>query len=394
MGMLTDEQKNGLREFLEHQGLSFKPLQDEMTDHIGCDLEERMSAGLSFQEAWDQSIKEIPNNHFQLIQQEIMETINKRVSWSRVISFFALGLILISALFKALHLQFGGVVLLLSFGCMAAALLTGSLSGIRLNKGKKGASRVLAVTVGVILIMIGFSFKLLHMPGGDQFIILAVVVLIISLIVNSLYVYKHASGEGNLLTYLHEKYTPGIERFFMLLLFPLVIYKGIWIVMGTGDFPGNFMLLIVIFGAGLQFIVMTWRVMEKDLAKRNVVILTATIVCCLCAMLPFLGPLLPLPARVILITLFSPVAGWLAYTTDENSRKGIDAFLVALVTAAFLGWALIHLSVIPSSSSWIFFNIPVLLLLVAGIVISKKHGTMRAFMLVSVAGYLFEYISI
>lgn len=393
MGMLTDEQRNGLRHFLERQGLSFKPLQDEMMDHLGCDLEERMSEGLSFQEAWDQSIREIPNNHFQLIQQEIMETINKRVSWSRVLSFFALGLILISAVFKALHLQFGGVVLLMSFGCMAAALLTGSLSGIRLNKGKKGATRVLAVTVGIILLMIGFSFKFLHLRGGDQLIILAVAVLIISLVVNSLYVYKHASGEGTLLTYLHEKYTPGIERFLMLLLFPLVIYKG-FIIMGTVDFLGNFLLLIVILGGGIQFIVLTWRMMEKEPAKRNVVILTATIVCCSCLIFPFLGPLLPLPVRVILITLFSPVAGWLAYTMEENSRKGIDAFLVVLVTAAFLGWALIHLSVIPSSATWIFFNIPVLLLLVAGILLSKKHGTMRAFMLVSVAGYLFEYVSI
>ena len=393
MGMLTDEQKNGLREFLERQGLSFKPLQDEMVDHIGCDLEERMAAGFSFQEAWDQSIAEIPNSHFQRIQQEIMESINKRVSWTQVLSFFALGLILISAIFKALHLQFAGEVLLLSFGFMAAALLTGSLSGILLNKGKKGATRVLAVILGIILLLIGFSFNFLHMPGGDQFIILAVVLLIISLIVNSLYVYQHASGEGNLLTYLHEKYTPGIERFFLFLLSPLVIYKGIWILMGTGDFLGNFMLLIVIFGAGLQFIVLTWRVIEKDLAKRNVVILTATMVCCFCLVLPFLGPLLPLPARIILVTLFSPVAGWLAYTMEEEPRKGIYGFLAGIVTVAFLGWALIQLSVIPSSSSWIFFNIPVLLLLVAGVLISRKHGTMRAFMLVSVAGYLLEYIS-
>jgi hypothetical protein len=78
---------------------------------------------------------------------------------------------------------------------------------------------------------------------------------------------------------------------------------------------------------------------------------------------------------------------------EDEPRKPIYAFHVGLVTAALLGWALIQLSIISASYNWIFFNIPVQLLLVAGVLISRKHGTMRAFMLVSVAGYLFEYIS-
>jgi hypothetical protein len=41
MGKLNSEQRNILREFLEAQGLSFKPLQDEMMDHISCDVEDR-----------------------------------------------------------------------------------------------------------------------------------------------------------------------------------------------------------------------------------------------------------------------------------------------------------------------------------------------------------------
>ncbi len=391
--MLTDAQKNKLREFLDRQGLSFKPLQDEMVDHISCDLEDRMSQGFTFQEAWDQCITEIPNNHFQLMQKEIMESINKGVTWSQVLSFMALGLIFISAIFKMLHLNGADESLVLSLAFIAGSLLTGSLSGIFLNKGKKGAARVLAVIIGIILLLVGFGFKFLHMRGGDQIILLADGLLIISLIANSQYVYKYASGEGNLLTYLHEKYTPGIERFFLLLLFPLVIYKVISILIMTNDFVGNLFLLVVIFGAGLQFIILVWRVMEKNLAKRNVLILWATVVCSLCLVLPFLGPLLPLPFRIILVALFSPVAGWLAYAMEDEFRNPVYIFLAGLVTAVFLGWALIRFSIISASSSWIFFNIPVLILLVAGVLISRKQGTMRAFMLVSVAGYLFEYIS-
>lgn len=392
MGKLTDEQRKGLKEFLEMQGLSFKPLQDEMVDHMTCDLEERMREGFSFQQAWDQSINEIPNNHFQLIQKEVMETINKRFTWSQVFSFGALGLILIGTTFKELRLPLAGEILLLSFGFLAISLLTGSLSGMSLNKGKKGSATLLAVVAGIILMLIAFSFKLLHLPGADQLVLFAVTVLVISLLINSIFVYQHASGEGNLLTFLHGKYTPGIERFLLFLFFPLVVYKTVFILTGTGQFIGSIVLLVLIFAAGIQFIVLNWRVMEKHLSKRKMFTLIAVIVCSLCFLLPFLGPLLPLHVRVILITLFSPVAGWLAYTMDDESRKPISFILVGLVTLVFIGNALIQLSIIPMSSAGIFFNIPILVLMVAGVFMCRKEGTMRTFMLVSAGGYLFEYL--
>lgn len=392
MGKLTDEQKAGLREFLERQGLSFKPLQDEMVDHMSCDLEDRMTEGLSFQDAWNQSLTEISDNHFQLIQREIMETINKRFTWSQIFSFCALGLILIATVFKELHLQFGGYVLLLAFGFLATSLLTGSLSGIAVNKGKRGSQWLLAVVAGIIILLIAFSFKLLHLAGADQLVVLGVSVLIISLLVNSIDVYQHASGEENLLTYLHEKYTPGIERFLLFLFFPIVIYKTTFILTGAGQFIGSFILLIMIFTAGMQFIVLNWRVMEKDLSKRSNLTLPAIILCTLCFLLPFLGPLLPFPVRIVLIALFSPIAGWLAYRMDDETQKPVSIILASVASVVFAGWALIHLSVIPRSSAWMFFNIPILLVFVTGVFLCKKHGAMRTFTLVTVGGYLFEYL--
>ena len=393
MGKLTDQQKHSLREFLEQHGLSFKPLQDEMVDHMSCDLEDRMSQGLSFQDAWNQSITEIPNNHFQTIQKEIMDTINKRFTWSQAFSFFALGLLLISTLFKALHLQFAEELLLVAFYLIAGSLLVTSLSGIFLNKEKKGAIRFLGVILGTIILLVAFTFKILHLPGADELVFLAVILLVTSILVNTLHVYRHASGEGNLLTYLHERSTPGIERFLLILFFPLVIYKTMTIINGIpGDFIGNIILLVLIFGAGLQFLVLNWRVMEQNLHKRNMLTLIAIIVCSLCFVLPFLGSFLPFPTRVILITLFSPIAGWLAYNMDDETKKSISLALVSIVSLVFLGLALIRLSLIPSSYSSIFFNIPILLLLVIGVFLCRKHSPMRTYMLISVGGYLMEYI--
>jgi hypothetical protein len=387
---LTTDQKQRVREYLEQQGLSFKPLQDEMADHLSCDLELRMLDGSTFDEAWHQITDEIGDNHFQPIQKEIMETINKRFTWSQGLSFLALGLLLISMLFKVLHMPLAGELIILSFVFIAASLLTTSLTGVFLNRGKQGAARVLSMVFGIIILLIGYGFKVLHMPGADELLLLAVTVLIISLLVNTLHVYQNSSGHSNLLTYLHEKYTPGIERFFLILLLPLLVYNGVMILQEAQ--PANFILLVIMFGSGLQFIAMSWRTMEKDLLKRNLLTLSATMISSVCLTLPFLGPVIPFEARVVMIVLFSAVSGWLAYTMEEQPRSISSLIMACLVPLIFIGWALIRLDLIPASSHSIFFNIPVLVILSAGLLLCRKHGIMRAYMLISLSSYMFEYI--
>lgn len=321
MGKLTSSQRNELRDYLIRQGVSFKPLQDEMVDHISCDLEDRMSQGYSFPEAWRQSMDELPDNHFQSIQTEIMETINKRFNLSQTLSFLALALFFVSTTFKILRFPLSGEILLLSFGAIAASLLTTSLTGISLNKGKKGSLRLLSMIGAIIIFITGFSFRVLHLPGADQLILLAIGLLILSLTANAIYVYRHASGEGNLLTFLHQKYTPGIERFSLLLLIPLAIYKVVSILNDSADFAGNMILLVVIFGAGLQFIALCWRTMETDISRRNPFTLTAVLISGFCLTIVFLGPLLPLSLRIVLIALYSATSGWLAFRMESEPRK-------------------------------------------------------------------------
>ena len=87
MNRLTDEQRKQLRNFLAGQGITFDPLLEEMIDHLSSDVEERMEKGLSFEEALRQAKNEIPYNQLQAIQYETMETINKRFTISRTLSF-------------------------------------------------------------------------------------------------------------------------------------------------------------------------------------------------------------------------------------------------------------------------------------------------------------------
>lgn len=391
MRNLTNAQRELIRKFLVGQGLTFRPLREEMLDHVSCDLEDRMAQGATFEEAWLEAINEIPENHFQTIQRETMETINKRYKLSMPFSYLALGPIFISMLFKILHYPLSGELLIAAFVIIGVSLLTGSWSGIQLNREKEGGFRILTIVAGVIIMMAGYGFKILQLPGADVFVLLSVVVLIATMIANTIYVYRSASGEGNLLTYLHEKYTPGIERFFLILLLPLAIYKIITLLNNPTSYIGM-ILLVVTFGAGLQFIALNWRIMENNLMKRSPKVLTALIVTTLCFMLVFLGPIIPFQIRVVMIMIFTITAAWLAYYMEAPPKNVASLLLVVLVPVTFIGWGLIRLQVIPLATGSLFFNLPVLILLGVGLLICKRHGTLRTYMIISFASYLFEYI--
>jgi hypothetical protein len=388
--MIREEQRATIKEQLLHKGLTFKPLQEEMIDHICCDLEEKITSGLSFDEALRNTMSDIPEDHFRIIQKRTMDTINRRFVLSQGLSYAALGSLLCSLTFKILHLQFTDSLLILSFLLIAASLLVSAISGIYRNKDKKGALSVLAVIIGTVTLLSGYTFRILRLPGADPIIGVAVTVLAISLLANTFLIYRTASGKGNLLTYLHEKYTPGIERFLMLSLLPITLYKVVTIVNPQYNFLGGLILLIVIFGGGIQFVALTWRKFESDASHRTPYKLGALIISLMCLVLVYLGNLIPFEVRVLMIALYSAVTAWLAFNLEEP--KTIPHLILAsLVPLLFFGWAIVKLQIVPTEVNRFVFNLPVLLLLVLGLFLCKKNEPMRAYMIVSLSSYVFEY---
>lgn len=389
--MITHGQRNTIKEILVLQGVTFKPLQEEMIDHIGCDIEERMSQGLTFDEALQQTINDIPENHLKHIQTDTMDTINKRFTLSRWLSYAAIASLISAVFFKTLHLQFSDELLLLSFALIAVALLSGSLSGIYVNREKRGALRVLAVVTGVVLLLIGYAFRILHLPGAGTIILLAVGLLVVTLVINTLFVYRKATGEGNLLTYLHEKYTPGIERFLLFLLLPLTLYKIVCVMLHVQAVAGDIIMLVVILGGGLQFIALSWRNIESSSVYRNPYLLTGLIVSFLCLVLLFLGNLIPLEIRIAMVVLYSVVTAGLALTMQQKENKAALT-IACLSPVIFLGWAMIETGALSSSINQYIFNLPLLILLFAGLFLAQKNSVVRAYLIVSAASYVFEYV--
>ena len=386
--MLTAPQRIKLRISLQQQGLTFNPLLDEMVDHVACDIEKQMEQGQSFEDALQRVIHHIPKDQLQTIQREAMETIRKRFILSRGLTFATAALFFISILFKLMHLQFTDELLLISFGCMATALLVSTFSGIYSNHDKKGALRILGVVSGIILSLVGYSFKMLHLPGADQLIVLGVIVTIASVAVNTFYVFRNET-DGNLLTFLHEKNTPVIERFLLFLLIPLMLYKIITLNSGL-LFVGNIVLIVVIFASGLQFIALSWRIMEKVVSKKSPLTTTMLMIAVTCLYLPFLGNLLALELRLVVISIFSVAAAALTYHLEQvkNKRYLWVVFLIPLIS---IGEALTGSKILPAATNQLVFNLPIMIILGASLFATEKHGPARMYVIISLASYLLQY---
>jgi hypothetical protein len=389
--MMTNEQSNKIQAILVERGMTFKPLQDEMIDHIGCDVEKLMDAGASFDDALHQTMGEIPADHFATIQRDTLLVIDKRFVASQWLSYLTIGSLFLALLFKILHLQFSGELLILSFILMAIALLTGSFSGVSVTREKKGIGRVMAMVAGVIILQLGYAFKILHLPGAESIILAAIAVTVGALLTNTYKVYQHAPGKETMLTFLHEKYTPNIERFLLVLLFAMTAVKIITITTSFQVSAGPIILLIIILGGGLQFIALTWRILEQQVIFKKPVFFVGIAIASLCLALPFLGEILRFEIRVVSVTAFALISAWLAFRMQQHSTNAVSFVMAILVPIVFIVWATVKLQLLPGEFNRYVFNLPVLALLVAGLVVSKKHDTMRSYMTVSISGYLIEY---
>ena len=250
--------------------------------------------------------------------------------------------------------------------------------------------RVLSIVGGTLLLMVAYTFRLMHWPGADFIIIAGVVVSLVSFLLNTQYIFRNSSPNANLLSYLHEKHSPGIERFFLILLVPVAILRMITLPVPANAFLGTIIFVTIIYGAGLQFFALTWRLLEADAAKRNILTFLALVLSFTSFILVFLGELVGFEIRLVLIMIFSIMGAWIIYRIDPQKNFFLRA-VVILVPLLFTGNVLLRLDLIPSSSARFIFNIVILLILTAGVFMSTKHEATRAFLILSVAGYLVEY---
>lgn len=389
---MTPEQRNTIQEYVRSEGVTFGPLYEEMVDHLSCDIENKMVSGLSFEQAFSEATGEIPANHLNQIQEETMEAINKRFTVSQWLSIGALFCLFVSFAFKILHLQGADEVLLLTFILIGGSLAVATLAGVKINRDKSGPYRLLGITVSVLILLLAYAFFLLHLSGGQELATIGSVLLAFTSVTMTIYAAHSNSSRNELLLYLHEKHTPGIERFLLIILAPLTLYYIFLIQYQLSNHIAKVFLLIVMFASSMQLIALLWRYLTQlPIAQRKfIVIALSVVVICFSAL--FLGTLVPYTIRVALIVIVTTLASWLAWHLEKKPRSFTSGAVGILVPIIFLGWAFLRLGNLPAEAGIYFFNLPVLFLLVAGLIMTGKSGPMRAFMIMAISSYLFEFI--
>ena len=388
MWNITQEERNTISKFLDQQGLTFKPLREEIFDHLLGDIETHIDAGHSFETAWSSISNDISRNHFKQIQNETMEAISKRFNVSRVFSILALVLLATSSSFKLLHLPGAAILLITSMVSIAISMLISGLSGVVLYKEKQGKILLFLTILGILYFFFGWVTLILNFSEAGLYRMSSVLILLVLFPMLTIYFRLKLSSENNILLYLHKKHIPGVERFLLILLGIAFILRIFSIIFQYPPNVAEILLVLTAMASGLQFFAINWHALGNENKSKNWHTVTV-IVLFILFIIPTLGSQIDLHWRVAFTTSFYVLAGITAVKHDQT--KTWHYAMIGLIGFVFICWSLGRLEIINQEFHQYIFNIPILLMLILGLYFSRKNAMLSTYMVIVIAHYLYEY---
>ena len=393
MAALSPAHLNQIQQYLDQQGLTFKPLREEMMDHLIGDLEAQILDGVSFDHAWEHITGEIPDRHFKDIQKEVMETINKKFSLSRGLTYLSLVLIVTMVIFKVLHLSLSAIILLAAFGSIGASLFAGTIFGLYPFKNKVESLLLLGAVIGIELFLLSFFTQIKHLPGFIPLRNASILMLLIFFPVITLYMGKKGNTEDHILTYIHKNHSPGIERFLVILLSISIVLRFISIAFESRPDVSHVLLVLVIGGAALQFFALNWKHKNRPPWWLQ----TGLIIAFACFVLPNLSVSLTdsfftREVRIIMMGSFLLLIGAiLLYQVRDIRYLNVLWLMVTLFLLAYVVWLLTIVGILDSKYVQIAFNLPALLILLSGLIFFYKQPMAKVYLMLIIAYYMWEY---
>lgn len=175
MAELSDREIEILNREIEKQGLTYTQLQNELLDHLCCDIEAKMDEGLEFLKAFEEVRQRLENNRIQEIQEETLLLINEKYRMMKkfmyILGTIAPSLLILGAFFKLQHWPGAGVLIVLgSFLLGAVYLPVFAMVSIRDTRKKERRVNKPLYIVGTItgfIFIAGVLFKIMHWPGAN-----------------------------------------------------------------------------------------------------------------------------------------------------------------------------------------------------------------------------------
>jgi hypothetical protein len=163
---------------IKKEEITFSHLLEDLIDHVCCDVENEMAAGLSFIEAYGRVRKKIGSRRLKEIQEEtLFQTDSKYRKMKTTMKIAGIaGTILfgLSALFKIQHWQGAGIMMTLGAIILAFIFLPSAL--VVLWKETHNAKKLflfISSFFAAVFFILGTLFKIQHWPGAAWILSLA-----------------------------------------------------------------------------------------------------------------------------------------------------------------------------------------------------------------------------
>ena len=172
---------------VKKQEIVFSHLADELIDHICCDVESEMEAGLTFLEAYIKVKQKIGRRRLREIQEETLYIIDTKYRFmkntmkiSGVVGTILFGF---AAMFKIQHWPGAGIMLTLGALILAFVFMPSAL-GVLWKETRSGKKLVLFISafLSAGFFITGILFKIQHWNGAAVFLLMTGVTVVVFLI--------------------------------------------------------------------------------------------------------------------------------------------------------------------------------------------------------------------
>lgn len=168
---LDQEQIQTVEEYVQEAGINYSHLEEDLVDHLCCDIESRMREGIPFHEAYREVQHQAGYNTLSRIQRDTLFLIDKNYRMMKksmkTLGIIALVMMALGSVAKIMHWPGASILLTLSFLVVGIIFYPAVLYVLykEYYDKKKVYIPVLAF-IGGLAFMWGVLFKIQHWPGA------------------------------------------------------------------------------------------------------------------------------------------------------------------------------------------------------------------------------------
>ncbi len=180
MSQLSKEDIDFLQRSLVQKEIKYDPLVDEILDHICCEVEDLMEAGMSFSDAYLRFSKSLQPKALKTLEDETIHLVNYKLFIMKkaiyILASIVISLFILGFLFRIMHWPGASQIFIIDLSLTAILLPIWTI--YRFKLGNMTATDKVLFPVAAIFIFLftsGSFFKIMHWPGAG---IMAVIGLI------------------------------------------------------------------------------------------------------------------------------------------------------------------------------------------------------------------------